>query len=222
MADVRSADEQTLADARRIIADGGLVVIPTDTVYGIACDPCNAAAIARIYAAKHRPADKALQVIMPDLSVLPKLGLALPTPLDALARRFRPGAFSPIAVADDDSPLLTVRVDDSGARTQGIRVPDSEVTLRVLRAIGPVAASSANRSGNESAQTVDEAVAALGDSVDLYIDGGPTVSHTASTVVAADPDAPDGIVILREGRLEADAVRRAVREEARHGGTAGQ
>ena len=72
MADVRSADEQTLADARRIIADGGLVVIPTDTVYGIACDPCNAAAIARIYAAKHRPADKALQVIMPDLSVLPK------------------------------------------------------------------------------------------------------------------------------------------------------
>ena len=88
MADVRSADEQTLADARRIIADGGLVVIPTDTVYGIACDPCNAAAIARIYAAKHRPADKALQVIMPDLSVLPKLGLALPTPLDALARRF--------------------------------------------------------------------------------------------------------------------------------------
>ena len=102
MADVRSADEQTLADARRIIADGGLVVIPTDTVYGIACDPCNAAAIARIYAAKHRPADKALQVIMPDLSVLPKLGLALPTPLDALARRFLPGAFSPIAVADDD------------------------------------------------------------------------------------------------------------------------
>ena len=101
MADVRSADEQTLADARRIIADGGLVVIPTDTVYGIACDPCNAAAIARIYAAKHRPADKALQVIMPDLSVLPKLGLALPTPLDALARRFLPGAFSPIAVADD-------------------------------------------------------------------------------------------------------------------------
>ena len=115
-----------------------------------------------------------------------------------------------------------MRVDDSGASTQGIRVPDSEVTLRVLRAIGPVAASSANRSGNESAQTVDEAVAALGDSVDLYIDGGPTVSHTASTVVAADPDAPDGIVILREGRLEADAVRRAVREEARHGGTAGQ
>lgn len=116
MADVRSADEQTLADARRIIADGGLVVIPTDTVYGIVCDPCNAAAIARIYVAKHRSADKALQVIMPDLLVLPKLGLTLPTPLDALAHRFLPGAFSPIAVAAADSALLTVRVDDSGAR----------------------------------------------------------------------------------------------------------
>lgn len=214
--------DESLAQAARVIRDGGLVVIPTDTVYGVACDPRNKAAIDRIYRLKRRPRYKALQVLLASTDQLDELSLDLPSPLNRLSAAFLPGAFSPIAVADDDSPLLTVRVDDSGARTQGIRVPDSEVTLRVLRAIGPVAASSANRSGNESAQTVDEAVAALGDSVDLYIDGGPTVSHTASTVVAADPDAPDGIVILREGRLEADAVRRAVREEARHGGTAGQ
>ena len=214
--------DESLAQAARVIRDGGLVVIPTDTVYGVACDPRNKAAIDRIYRLKRRPRYKALQVLLASTDQLDELSLDLPSPLNRLSAAFLPGAFSPIAVADDDSPLLTVRVDDSGARTQGIRVPDCEVTLRVLRAIGPVAASSANRSGNESAQTVDEAVAALGDSVDLYIDGGPTVSHTASTVVAADPDAPDGIVILREGRLEADAVRRAVREEARHGGTAGQ
>ena len=222
MSEVRTITDESLAQAVEIIRDGGLILIPTDTVYGVACDPRNVEAIRKIYMVKQRPKYKPLQGLLASIDGLDALRLDLPVPLNRLAAMFMPGAFSPIAVADDDSPLLTVRVDDSGARTQGIRVPDSEVTLRVLRAIGPVAASSANRSGNESAQTVDEAVAALGDSVDLYIDGGPTVSHTASTVVAADPDAPDGIVILREGRLEADAVRRAVREEARHGGTAGQ
>lgn len=76
-------------------------------------------------------------------------------------------------MADDDCTLATVRTDPAtGKVTQGVRIPNSAAALRVLRATGPLAATSANRSGDESAQTVDEAVQALGDAVDLYLDGG--------------------------------------------------
>lgn len=214
MADVRSVDEQSLVEAKRIIEHGGVIVLPTDTVYGIACDPRNPNAIARIYEAKKRARSKALQIIVSSVNDLPSLGLTLPSPLDVLAQRFLPGAFSPIAVADENCALQTLRVTDDGTRTQAIRVPDSDASLRILRAIGPVAASSANRSGNESAQTVDEAVAAFGDDVDLYLDAGPTENHTASTVVAADPDAPDGIVILREGKIPTTQLRAAMHDSA--------
>ena len=93
--------------------------------YGIVCDPCNPEAIARIYEAKGRPQYKALQVIMASVDDLDALGLELPAPLNRLAAQFLPGAFSPIAVARDSSPLATVRVAANGVRTQGIRVPNS-------------------------------------------------------------------------------------------------
>lgn len=210
MSDVRAIDERSLREARKVVEGGGLVVLPTDTVYGIACDPRNADAIARIYAAKRRPRTKALQVIMASVDDLGALGLTLPTPLNRLAAQLLPGAFSPIALADDDCALCTTSRDARGVRTQAIRVPNSHACLEVLRATGPLAASSANRSGDESAQSVDEAVHAFGDAVDLYLDGGPTIGHVASTVVAADPLALDGVEILREGVIPASAIRRTI------------
>jgi len=138
------------------------------------------------------------------------LGLDLPSPLNRLAAQFLPGAFSPIAVAREDCTLATVSATPQGRRTQGIRVPNSALTLRILNELGPLAASSANRSGDESAQTVEEAVQACGDDVQLYLDGGPTQGHVASTVVAADPHERDGIVILREGVIPQPVVRKAV------------
>ena len=200
MSAVRKVNEESLAEAASVIAGGGLVVIPTDTVYGVACDPRNEAAIDRIYQVKSRPRFKALQV----------LGLDLPSPLNRLAAQFLPGAFSPIAVAREDCTLATVSATPQGRRTQGIRVPNSALTLRILNELGPLAASSANRSGDESAQTVEEAVQAFGDDVQLYLDGGPTQGHVASTVVAADPHERDGIVILREGVIPQPVVRKAV------------
>lgn len=210
MSDVRRADERSFEQARRVIDQGGLVVMPTDTVYGIVCDPRNADAIARIYEAKGRPQYKALQVIMASIDDLDPLGLEMPAPLNRLAAQFLPGAFSPIAVARDDCELRTVRIAPNGARTQGIRVPNSGIALGMLRVTGPVAASSANRSGAQSAHTVDEAVESLGDAIDLYIDGGATAGHVASTVVAADPHERDGIAILREGVIPEAVIRRAI------------
>ena len=92
--------DESLAQAARVIRDGGLVVIPTDTVYGVACDPRNKAAIDRIYRLKRRPRYKALQVLLASTDQLDELGLDLPSPLNRLSAAFLPGAFSPIAVVD--------------------------------------------------------------------------------------------------------------------------
>ncbi|EEG71578.1 Sua5/YciO/YrdC/YwlC family protein [Bifidobacterium pseudocatenulatum DSM 20438 = JCM 1200 = LMG 10505] len=211
MSEIRTISDESLAQAVEIVRDGGLIVIPTDTVYGVACDPRNIEAIRKVFAAKQRPKYKSLQVLLPSIESMEKLHLDLPVPLNRLSAMFMPGAFSPIAVADDDCTLATVRTDPAtGKVTQGVRIPNSTAALRVLRATGPLAATSANRSGDESAQTVDEAVQALGDAVDLYLDGGATPGHVASTVVAADPHGRDGIAILREGVIHEPVIRKAL------------
>ena len=202
MSEVRTITDESLAQAVEIIRDGGLIVIPTDTVYGVACDPRNVEAIRKIYMVKQRPKYKPLQVLLASIDGLDAL---------RLAAMFMPGAFSPIAEARDNCSLATVRRDPAtGKTTQGVRIPNSAATLRILRAVGPLAATSANRSGEESAQTVDEAVEALGDAVDLYLDGGATPGHVSSTVVAADPHGRDGISILREGVIREAVIRKAL------------
>ena len=209
MSEICTVNDESLARAVEIIHDGGLVVIPTDTVYGVACDPRNIEAIRKVFAAKQRPKYKSLQVLLPSIESMEKLHLTLPVPLNRLAAMFMPGAFSPIAEAEDDCSLATLRHDPTtGKATQGVRIPNSAVALRILRATGPLAATS--RSGEESAQTVQEAADALGDAVDLYLDGGATPGHVSSTVVAADPHERDGIAILREGVIRELVIRKAL------------
>jgi len=211
MSEIRAISDESLAQAVEIVRDGGLIVIPTDTVYGVACDPRNIEAIRKVFAAKQRPKYKSLQVLLPSIESMEKLHLTLPVPLNRLAAMFMPGAFSPIAEAEDDCSLATLRHDPTtGKATQGVRIPNSAVALRILRATGPLAATSANRSGDESAQTVQEAVDAFGSEVDLYLDGGPTQGHVSSTVVKADPYARDGIEILREGVIAQNVIRKAL------------
>lgn len=201
MGRIQPINEQSLALAKQIIDDGGLIVVPTDTVYGIACNPYNAQAIARIYEAKGRPSYKALQVLFAHIEDIDQAGLDLPSPLNRLAATFLPGGLSPIAVAREDCNLKTLSVNPSGIRTQGIRVPNSAALRSILELTGPLAASSANKSGETSAQSAQEAFESLGDAVDLILDAGATVGHVASTVVAADPLMRDGIHIIREGAI---------------------
>lgn len=214
---VRPIDEESIALAAALIRRGELVVIPTDTVYGVAADPANPDAVARIFAAKRRPAQKAVQVLLPSLDDLPRFGLSLPAPLDKLARALCPGGFSPICIAEPGCPFATVRVaeDERFPRTQGVRIPDSAVARAILEATGPLATSSANRSGDASAQTVEEAAEELGDAVALYLDGGPTPGPVSSTVASADPDSEDGIAILREGVVSRDKLKDVLRSPMR-------
>lgn len=217
MSDVRAIDEDSLALAAKVVSEGGLVVLPTDTVYGVAANPFSAEAVSRIYEAKCRPRSKALQVLLASVDDLGGLGLYLPDTLACLSKVFLPGPFSPIAVAKQDSRLVTLHEDNEGERTQAVRVPDSRACLNTLRATGPLACSSANRSGGESPQTVEEAVEALGNDVDLYLDGGPTSSHVASTVVAADANKLGGIRVIREGVIDESRLLKALADSENRG-----
>lgn len=222
MRKICTINEESLQLAAQIINAGGVIVVPTDTVYGVACDPFNEAAVAKIYELKRRPRTKALQILMSSVNDLEKLGLYLPSPLDILGKKFLPGGYSPIARAKKGSiasRLATLcRTSETDAQndaqndaqaeaTQGVRVPDCPELMQILRVTGPLAASSANRSGHESADSVEEAVAAFGDEIPLYLNAGPTRSHVASTVVGADPNDKDGIVILREGVISEEQIR---------------
>ncbi|EIK83834.1 L-threonylcarbamoyladenylate synthase [Gardnerella pickettii] len=220
MSKICTINEESLQLAAQIINAGGVIVVPTDTVYGVACDPFNEAAVAKIYQLKRRPRTKALQILMSSVSDLEKLGLYLPNPLDVLAEKFLPGGYSPIARAKKDSVatrLATLcKADESSEQsqaTQGVRVPDCPELMKILRVTGPLAASSANRSGNESADSVEEAFAAFGDEIPLYLNAGPTRSHVASTVVGADARDKDGIVILREGVISEEQIRAESRKK---------
>lgn len=224
MSKICTINEESLQLAAQIINAGGVIVVPTDTVYGVACDPFNEAAVAKIYQLKRRPRTKALQILMSSVSDLEKLGLYLPSPLDVLAEKFLPGGYSPIARAKKDSVatrLATLcKADESSEQnkiqaeaTQGVRVPDCPELMQILRVTGPLAASSANRSGNESADSVEEAFEAFGDEIPLYLNAGPTRSHVASTVVGADSADADGIVILREGVISEEQIRAESRKK---------
>lgn len=220
MSKICTINEESLQLAAQIINAGGVIVVPTDTVYGVACDPFNEDAVAKIYQLKRRPRTKALQILMSSVSDLEKLGLYLPSPLDVLAEKFLPGGYSPIARAKKDSVatrLATLcKADESSEQreaTQGVRVPDCPELMKILRVTGPLAASSANRSGNESADSVEEAFEAFGDEIPLYLNAGPTRSHVASTVVGADSADSDGIVILREGVISEEQIREESRKK---------
>lgn len=208
---ISALTDQALRQARTIVSGGGVIVVPTDTVYGVACSPFDDSAIAAVFHAKHRPRAKALQILLPSLDWLDRLDLHISVPLTRLSQALLPGAFSPIATAGPSCTLQTLRLtgDGGGAsvRTQAIRVPDSAPLRRILEVTGPLAATSANISGKSPATSAQEAAGALGSSVALYLDAGPTPGPVASTVVEDDPADPDGIHVLREGVIAESRLR---------------
>lgn len=191
-----------VAAAVEALSAGGLVILPTDTVYGIAADVRDDAAVRGIYEAKRRAADFPLQLLFGrDAALLERYAVvndAARRLVDALG----PGAWTIVVPAKDgwDSPAL------SGGRTVGFRVVPVEVTLDVLDALGgPVAASSANVSGGESPATCDDAVRQVGESCAVAIDGGPTAQGLDSTVIDVSGAEPR---ILREGAIDRATVAR--------------
>jgi L-threonylcarbamoyladenylate synthase len=182
-----------LPQASEILNAGGLVAFPTDTVYGIGACAFDGKAVENIYAAKERPNEKAIPILLADVADLIKVTSEIPGMARTLATRFWPG---PLTLVLPKHPNLPEAV--SAAPTVGVRVPDHPVALALLRLAGPMAVTSANLSGQPSPSTAQEVLAQLSGRVALILDGGPTPGGIPSTVVDCTGSEPK---ILREGPL---------------------
>jgi len=187
------ADAAVLAEAAHCLARGECIVVPTDTVYGLAARADDAAAVARLQDIKGRADAFPPPVLVAD----PADAWALARPASPAAHRladaFWPGALT-LVLATDRTDLSLAYLNG----TIGLRVPDLPALRPLLRLTGPLAVSSANRHTAPAATTVAEAAAQLGDAVALYIDGGPTPGPAPSTVVDC---ATGAVLIRREGLL---------------------
>jgi L-threonylcarbamoyladenylate synthase len=207
----RAADDpEGRAEAIEVLRSGGVVAIPTDTVYGIGVSLDTPGGIERLFAAKSRPPDKAIALLVADLEQAAELGELTPA-ARALATAFWPGGLTLVVPRRTDRPLPAAltggKLAPGAIPTVGLRVPDHDAPRALARALGPLPTTSANRSGEPEARDADEIERLLGHSIDLVLDGGPAAGGPASTVV--DVTAPEPR-ILREGAIDSEAISRCL------------
>ncbi|HVQ77699.1 MAG TPA: L-threonylcarbamoyladenylate synthase [Candidatus Binatia bacterium] len=173
-------DRVALTAGARVIRSGGLVAFPTETFYGLGADALDAAAVARLYRAKGRPADKAVLVLVDSIAMAADLVAAIPDRVRELMVRHWPG---PLTIVLEASPAVPAALT-GGTGTLGVRLPGHAAARGLVAAAGrPVTAPSANPHGAAPPTTAAEVVRALGAAVDLVLDGGPTAGGPASTIV---------------------------------------
>ena len=190
-------DASAVDRIRECLARGGLVVHPTDTVYGLAADPFQAAAVDRVYAVKQRPRDLALSMAVYSVEDVFRYGVKTPL-AENFCRKNLPGPYTVVLRATPAAPAALVNRQS----LIGIRVPDHAIPRLIARIHGPITTTSANRHGQPSPSSCDEAKAQLGDGVDLYIDAGPTPVGVESSVI--DLSGPKAKV-LRQGAVRTKA-----------------
>jgi len=178
------------AEIRTLVSRGGVLGIPTDTRYGLATDPFSARGVARIDELKGRPKEKALPVLVADAVDLARLGVVADRELLARLSSIWPERLTVVlAVAD---PFAAT----AGKRSVAVRIPKDEALRELLRAVGPLTATSANRSGEAPAGSADEVERVFGPELDLVVDGGLSPERAVSTLVDATTVPPR---VLREG-----------------------
>jgi tRNA threonylcarbamoyl adenosine modification protein (Sua5/YciO/YrdC/YwlC family) len=195
-----------LAAAAGAVRAGQLVVLPTDTVYGLGADAFNAAAVRALLDAKGRGPSMPASVLVGSWTTIDGLVSTVPRAARDLIEAFWPGGLSLVLAY---APSLAWDLGDTRG-TVMLRMPLHPVALELLRDVGPMAQSSANRSGSPPATTVADAREQLGESVAVYLDGGPAGDPVASTIVDLTSAEPR---ILREGAVPATAVSEALGRE---------
>jgi L-threonylcarbamoyladenylate synthase len=191
--------------ATQVVADGDLVVLPTDTVYGIGCDAFSPAAVAALLAAKGRGRQMPPPVLVPHARTLDGIATSISEQVRALAHAFWPGG---LTIVCHMQPSLNWDLGDTGG-TVAVRMPLHPVALELLEATGPMAVSSANLSGQPAALSCDQAREQLGESVTLYLDGGQGGAGVPSTIVDGTADVPR---VLRAGAIPLAQLREVVPE----------
>ncbi len=193
-----------IARAGAIIAAGGLVAVPTETVYGLAGNGLDTAAVEKIYEVKGRPARKPLSLMVPGAEALGEYGANVPTGAYILAERFWPGPVTIVVKAKAGIPDAVL----AGGETVGLRCPDQVKTLELLKTCGvPLAAPSANPSGAESPKSAEEVLAYFDGTIDAVIDGGICGIGRESTLVDMTVSP---YRILREGAVPEGDICRAL------------
>ncbi len=204
---VAEAGAEAAAEAARVLAAGGLVGFPTETVYGLGADATNGEAIARLYEAKGRPAFNPLIAHVPDMKAAQAL-VVFDQSAAALAAAFWPGPLTLVLPKTAECPVADLA--SAGLDTLAVRIPDHPVARTILNAFGKsVAAPSANRSGHVSPTTAAHVLADLGGRINLIVDGGPTPVGVESTIVAC----LDEPMLLRPGGLPRDAIERVLKRK---------
>lgn len=183
-----------LSAARSALKGGRLVVMPTDTVYGIGCDAFDGRAVAALLAAKNRGPDMPVGVLVGSWNTIDGLVSRVSDAARELTRAFWPGAVSLVV---EQAPSLAWDLGDTRG-TVMLRMPLHPVAIELLREVGPMAVSSANVSGRAAAATMTEARDQLGDAVDVYLDGGPSEHAAPSSIVDLSGPSPR---VLREGAV---------------------
>jgi L-threonylcarbamoyladenylate synthase len=195
-----AADEVGMADAIAVLRAGGLVALPTDTVYGIAVDLDTVGGIERLFAAKGRPPEKAIGVLVDGLDQVSGI-VDLPAAAAILAHTGWPGGLTIVL------PLRTGTVIPAaltaGSASLGVRVPDHPVPRALARILGPLPTTSANRSGEPDALDAASAADVIGEAVDLVLDGGPVAGGVSSTVVDCVAVRPR---VLRVGAIPVETL----------------
>lgn len=196
--------------ARQAVGRGEVVVIPTDTVYGIAADAFNPDAVQRLLDAKGRGRDAPPPVLIPGQSTLDALADFVPDVVRRLVDEFWPGGLTVILVAQ---PSLVWDLGETRG-TVALRMPANSFALELLAETGPLAVSSANRTGQPAAATAQEAVDQLGESVDVFLDGG-AAGGAASTIVDASRVTQAGgrVRIVREGAITRAQIQQLIGDE---------
>jgi L-threonylcarbamoyladenylate synthase len=193
-------DEAGRAVAVEVLRDGGIVALPTDTVYGIAVSLATPGGVERLFHVKQRPPDKAVMLLLDDAAQAPEAGLMTPA-ATALATACWPGGLTVIVPQRPDVRWPAELT--GGTATIGLRVPAHDAPRALARAVGPLPTTSANLSGAPEAADAAGIVAQLGDAIDLVLDGGRAHGGPASTIVDCSGPEP---AIVRAGAVSSERV----------------
>jgi len=193
-----------IEQALEVIRRGGVVAFPTETYYGLAVDPFNREAVARLFVLKRRAPDKPILTLVGEREQLPQLAAQVPIVYEPLISAFWPGPLTLIFAARPDLPAALTGYTG----TIGIRISSHPLAARLMAAWGgPLTATSANFSGQPAAASAPEVIAQLGPDVDYVLDGGPTAGGPGSTLVGLDNHQP---LLIRAGVIPYEAIMTAL------------
>ncbi len=191
-----------LKETAEIIKSGGIVVFPTETVYGIGTNGLNENAVKRLYKIKQRPLTKPISLLVNNLDMINKIATDITKLEYALIKEFFPGPLTIILKKKDIVPDIVT----SNSDTVGVRMPSNEIALKLIEFSGvPLATPSANISGKPSGTNLDDIIKDFNTNVDFYINGGPSKIGLSSTIVKVIDGTPH---ILRQGSITEEQIKK--------------